>query len=50
MIQGMKVNYSVLVFDINYIAHNLHTSQENKGKGKILLEKEILSLDLEINI
>ena len=43
MIQGMKVNYSVLVFDINLIAHNLHASQENRGKEEILLEKEILS-------
>ena len=30
------------------IAHDLHTSLEKKGKRKILLEKEILSLLLEI--
>lgn len=29
------------MFEVNLIAHNLHTSQENKGKREIVLEKEI---------
>ena len=36
------------MYRANLIAHNLHISQENKGKGEILFEKEILPLGLKI--
>lgn len=36
------------MYHANLIAHNLHTSQENRRKQEILFEKEILSLSLEI--
>ncbi|EEC52578.1 hypothetical protein BACEGG_03191 [Bacteroides eggerthii DSM 20697] len=36
------------MFEVNLIAHNLHTSQENRRKQEILFEKEILSSGLEI--
>lgn len=37
-----------IIEERQYLAHNLHTSQENRRKQEILFEKGILPLGLEI--